>query len=66
MVLMSYFPSFHIPQRKHIHMLRLANNNLGLKFPGVYQISCECSNIHIVQPRILTDASCKEHMRHMS
>jgi hypothetical protein len=46
-------------------MLRSAEEDPGLKIPGVYGIPCECGKTYIGQTNRTIETRCKEHMRHL-
>jgi hypothetical protein len=54
----------HVPKKKNRQLFRPANDDLGLKIPGVYRIPCECGKVYIGQTGRSIEARCKEHMRH--
>jgi hypothetical protein len=46
-------------------MLRSVKDDLGLKVPGVYRISCECGKVYVGQTGRSIETRCKEHMKHI-
>jgi hypothetical protein len=55
----------HAPKKKNRQLLRTAEDDLGLKIPGVYRIPCECGKVYIGQTDRSIEARCKEHTRHI-
>jgi hypothetical protein len=53
------------PPRKLSSSLWSVKDNLELKKPGVYSISCECSLVYIGQICHLTDIRLKEYQKHI-
>jgi hypothetical protein len=43
----------------------MAKDNLGLRIPGVYRISCECSKVNIGQTGHSVDTKLKKHQWHI-
>jgi hypothetical protein len=47
------------------HFLQPVKDNLGLKTPGVYSMSCECGQVYISQTTRSIETRVKEHQRHI-
>jgi hypothetical protein len=57
--------SVGLPHMKLSILLRLVNNHLGLRTPGVYRIPRECGRFYIRQTGRPVDIRLKEHQRHI-
>jgi hypothetical protein len=57
--------SVGLPPRKISIFLRPVKDDLGLRTPGIYSISCECGQVYIGQTGRSIDTRLKEHQRHI-
>jgi hypothetical protein len=51
--------------KKTICTLRPLKDHLGVKYPGVYCVPCECGKMYVGQTSRNIGIRCKEHMRHL-
>jgi len=54
-----------LPPRKISSLLRPSKNDLGLRNPGIYSISCECGQLYIGQTGSSIETRIKEHHLHI-
>jgi capsular polysaccharide biosynthesis protein len=64
-MLAKHINSVTLPPRKINGYLPPVKNALGLRTPGVYSISCECSKVHIGKSGQSIQIRIKEHNRHI-
>jgi hypothetical protein len=57
--------SVGLPPKKVSGFLRPVIDNLGVRTPGVYRISCECAKLYIGQTGRSVDTRLKEHQRYI-